>query len=91
MYREDIKRHEQSYFTLANAGIFLHRLEGSFNPPGQSWTLEVSIMSALTRFQAKAPIEFYLREVYRATGITFLRRTSHKDNQFYVQFFRGDV
>jgi hypothetical protein len=91
MYTEDIKRHVQEYATLANHGIFIHRLRGIYQPLGQSWTVEVSLLGGATKFLAKPHIENYLKAVYRAEGITFLTRRSQPEHQFYVQFFRGDL
>jgi hypothetical protein len=91
MYTEEISREDRIYYALSLQGIFVYNLQGQYSPPGQSWTLQVTITGPLSRFQAKAPLERYLTHRYKASGITFLRSRWNKENQFYVQFFRGDL
>jgi hypothetical protein len=91
MYTEEIDRQTHWYASLVRGGIFVHRLRGTYHPLGQSWTLEVSLLGGVTKYQAKEHLENYLKAVYRAEGITFLTRRSQPEHQFYVQFFRGDL
>jgi len=91
MYTEPIERKDRIYYAMSLQGIFVYNLKGDYQPRGQSWTLQVTLTGPLTKYQAKAPIEAYLKDRYNASGITFLSKPSFKESQFYVQFFRGDL
>lgn len=91
MYTETIDRKIAAYVELAKCGIFAHRLEGSYSRKSEPWSLEISIVGNLSPQQCKTPVLQYLERVYGATCVVFKKRSSHKANQFYVQFMRGDL
>jgi len=88
--RENIDYFDNPHVRLSEIGIFVFNLKGSYAIPRQPWTVEVTLLSKIAWSTAKEEIAAWLSSQYLATGITFLKRKSDRDNQCYVQFMRGD-
>jgi len=88
--REKIDYYARPYVRLAERGVFLHKLRGSYSLPPQPWKVDVLITSNVPIDLVKQAIREFLVSEYLAENVTFLRRQSDRVNQFYVQFDRRD-
>jgi hypothetical protein len=79
------------YAHLVRAGLTAWQLRGSMHRIDLPWSIVFECFGPLTIEQCKEPARNYLEQAYKATAITFLKSASLKDNQFRVQFVRGDL
>jgi len=87
---EKIEYQATPYVRLAQKGIFLHKLRGSYSLPRQPWRVDVLLTYPSKMEVVKQAIREFLSSEYLAQNIVFLQRRSDKENQFYVQFERQD-
>lgn len=91
MYSPEPVQVVAAYGILVRTGVLAFMLRGNYDKLNDPWTMEFENFGPLTLEQCKEPVIKYLKTAYQADKITFLKRSSHKESQFYVQFNRGDV
>lgn len=88
---EKIDYYATPYVRLAEKGIFLHKLRGSYAIPRQPWKVDVLLTYPSSMDLVKTAIREFLTSEYLGENIVFLHRRSDRENQFYVQFDRRDM
>lgn len=86
---EPIETRTDIYVSMSTHGLFVWNLRGKYMPD-YLWTIQVEITGFMTPEQSKAKLTTWLEGQYKATEITFFRRSSDKDTVFRASFKRGD-
>jgi hypothetical protein len=91
MDTETIVRASAAYGVLVRAGIFAYQLKGAYVHWTDPWECEFVMLALMDTEMAKRAARTFLIDCYEAENIVFLKRTSHRSNQFYAIFQRGDL
>jgi hypothetical protein len=86
---EPIETRTDIYVAMSTHGLFVWNLRGKYIDD-YLWTIQAEITGYMSPEQAKAKLKEWLELQYKATELTFFRRTSDKDTVFRASFKRHD-
>jgi hypothetical protein len=87
---EPIETRTDIYVAMSTHGLFVWNLRGKYITD-YLWNIQAEITGYMTPEQAKAKLKDWLERQYKATDVTFFKRTSDKDTVFRASFKRGDL